>query len=79
MANECCRRQSGKASAITALAGVIGAMLAPKCPFCLAAYLAVIGVGAGFARALHPFLAPLCLGVTLLAIAALVRARRRRS
>jgi membrane protein implicated in regulation of membrane protease activity len=86
MKTECCssRRGKGRAARTARWSIVPGLllMLAPKCPMCLAAYLAVFGVGAGTAALVAPWLRPV--GVLLLGAAALAtawilfRARRRR-
>jgi hypothetical protein len=53
------------------LGGVLGFVLLPKCPLCVAALLGVAGFGGGAASLAAPFLRPSAL---LLAMAALVRA-----
>jgi hypothetical protein len=51
-------------SVFSLVLGVLAA-LAPKCPFCLAAYLSILGVGVAGATEVAPFLFPA--GVALLA------------
>src|SRR5262245_49967649 len=61
------------------LAFVPAALLAiavPKCPLCLAAQLAVLGVGAGAASAIAPLLSPLRIALALTALGLLLRASR---
>jgi hypothetical protein len=50
--------------------GVLGFLLLPKCPLCVAAWLGALGVGAGAASVLAPLLRPAAL---LLAAALLLR------
>jgi len=52
-----------------ALLPALAAVLLPKCPMCIAAYLAAAGCGAAFANAVAPILLG---GVRLAAIAAVV-------
>lgn len=55
------------------------AAVVPKCPMCLAAYLAVLGVGSELAASAHPLLRPLSVALILLALATwLVPKLRRR-
>ncbi len=87
MKTECCssRRGKGRAARTARWSFLPGRLLAlvPKCPMCLAAYLAVFGVGAGTAALIAPWLRPV--GIVLLGAAALAtawilfRARRRDS
>jgi hypothetical protein len=49
----------------------VGAALLPKCPFCLAGYLAIFGM-AGAAGVLPPILAPLTAILALGSVATLV-------
>ena len=48
----------------------IGAILVPKCPACLAAYLSVAGVGVGAAATLAPFIRPLGIAIVTISVAA---------
>ncbi len=50
--------------------GVLGFLLLPKCPLCVAAWLGAVGVGAGAASVVAPLLRPAAL---LLAAALLLR------
>jgi hypothetical protein len=61
--------------------GVAG-VLVPKCPLCAAAYLGLLGLGAGSARTIVNGSVPLCLGLlftSALGTAFLVARRRRRA
>jgi hypothetical protein len=53
----------------SSLSGVVGFLLLPKCPLCLAALLGVVGLGAGTASLVAPLLRPAAL---LLAAATLL-------
>jgi hypothetical protein len=44
------------------------AVLVPKCPLCLAAYLAVVGIGAGAATTVSRVIHPLLLAVAVLGL-----------
>ena len=59
-------RASRALGLVSPLGSAILLVLAPKCPLCVAAYLASIGVGAGAAACLAPLLRP---GLAVLAIA----------
>lgn len=78
----CSREASGRkgrtrrAGSIAGLLASALAILAPKCPMCLAAYLSLFGLGA-IASWLAPVLLPLGLAVGLVAVASLVVTRRR--
>lgn len=66
----CCRAKKRTRAAWLALfPGTLLAVLAPKCPFCLAAYLSLIGLGMGTAGVVQPLLRPF--GIAILVIAAL--------
>jgi hypothetical protein len=71
----------GRAAA--AIATVIAAVLLPKCPVCIAAYLAALGLGAGAAHGAAPFVRPVVFAVASFAAVALVlglwRVRRGRA
>lgn len=64
-------------ASLLTLAPGVGLALVPKCPMCVAAYLAPFGMGMAAASTLAPWCAPL--GVALIALAALgwLRALRR--
>jgi hypothetical protein len=55
----------------------VGALLVPKCPFCLAAYLSVLGITTEIARDVFPFIKPLCIALAVLAFASVVVRRAR--
>jgi hypothetical protein len=56
----------------SALAPAFVAALVPKCPFCVAAWLSLFGVGSGAAEAVAPLLRTSALGVAAIAIGALL-------
>lgn len=58
-----------------AFCGALGAIFAPKCPFCLAAYLSWAGVSVGIASFAAPLLRPLGLGIALFGLVVFVRSR----
>lgn len=64
------RRTSGAASS---LAGLLSLVLLPKCPLCIAAYLAGLGLGTGAAAFAAPLVRPLAIVLALAAAAALLR------
>lgn len=73
-APELLRRAAG-----SLVAGLL-ALLVPKCPLCVAAYLAGLGLGAAASRDAAPFVRPVAYTIAGLAALALVLAllRRRR-
>lgn len=70
----CTRKKRTRAAWFALVPGTLLAVLAPKCPFCLAAYLSLIGLGMGTAGVLQPMLRPF--GIAILSIAALTLAVR---
>ncbi len=69
MARECCSsrrldKRVARAASWSILPGLLLA-LAPKCPLCLAAYLSVLGVGAGAATLISPWLRPVAIALLL--------------
>ena len=56
------------------LAG-IAAIVAPKCPLCLAAYLSMFGISVGLAK-VAPMLLPFGIVIASIAFVSLVRSRR---
>ncbi|WP_394831359.1 hypothetical protein LVJ94_33100 [Pendulispora rubella] len=54
---KCACRTGSRAAFVT---GVL-AMIAPKCPLCLAGYLAFLGLGGAAARSIAPFLLPMAI------------------
>ena len=78
---ECCgRSRVARRAGWSVLPGLLLA-LAPKCPLCLAAYLSVLGVGAGAAQAIAPWIRPVAASLLVLAlgltVAAWISYRRR--
>ena len=64
--------------AATSVGAALLAVLAPKCPMCVAAYLAGLGLGAGASHSAAPFVRPVALLVASVAGLALVRGVWRR-
>lgn len=64
------RRTSGAVSSVAALLSLV---FLPKCPLCVAAYLAGLGLGTGAAAFAAPLVRPLALVLTVVAAAALLR------
>jgi hypothetical protein len=60
------------------LASGLLAMLVPKCPLCLVAYLSLFGVGLGAASVASALLRPLGVGLAALALG-LILVRRARA
>jgi hypothetical protein len=57
---------------VSSLGAAIVALLVPKCPMCVAAYLASLGLGAGVSHSAAPFVRPVAFtiaGVAALALA----------
>lgn len=52
---QCACKTGSRAAFVTGML----AMLAPKCPLCLAGYLAAFGIGSAAARSVAPFLLPM--------------------
>ncbi len=74
MTPDCCgRRVVARRAGWSVLSGLL-LVLAPKCPLCLAAYLSVLGVGAGMAAALAPWLRPAAAVLLVLALGLTVAA-----
>ena len=46
----------------------VAALLLPKCPLCIAAYISLLGVGASFAGVLAQAVRPLLIGAALGAV-----------
>jgi hypothetical protein len=70
------RRASGPASTI--VAALLWAAI-PKCPFCVAAWLAGAGIGAQYAAVLAPLLRPVALALIATAALLVVIGAARRS
>ena len=64
-------------SVASSVGAVLGLIFLPKCPLCIAAYLASFGVGAGAAAFAAPLLRPLAVVLALMAFAALLRSAWR--
>ncbi len=67
------------AARLAAAASAMAALLLPKCPLCVAAYLAWLGLGAGLAGVLALLLRPALVGVCMLMVALGVWRWRARS
>jgi hypothetical protein len=63
---------------LSSLGAALGLALLPKCPLCVAAYLASLGVGADLAGRAAPVVRPLVVAVLAVALLALVAGVRRR-
>lgn len=70
------KRRVGRAGSIAGLLASVLAILAPKCPMCLAAYLSLFGLGA-LASWLAPVLLPMGLAVGFLTLTWVGVTRRR--
>ena len=82
-AEPCCTGRRGRAKSAAPLsalgvASTVAALLAPKCPLCIAAYLTLCGLGAGWAGAVAPVVRPAAFAVSFVAFAALALAVVRR-
>src|SRR5688500_15815948 len=54
LASTLARRAATPLASVASLAALIGAVLVPKCPLCIAAALSALGVGAAVARQTAP-------------------------
>ena len=61
------------------LGTVAAAALAPKCPFCVVAFLSAAGLGGAGARHVAPLFRPLAIALGLIVAVSLVWAERRRA
>lgn len=61
------KRARSSMHAVGALLPLVGAALVPKCPLCVAAMLASLGVGLGAAQTLAPWLRASLVGLALAA------------
>jgi hypothetical protein len=71
------RRPRATRTWLTAGPGLLLTVLAPKCPLCVAAYLAWLGLGTSVAQFAVPLMRPV--GLTLLAIAVAFQLFSRRA
>ena len=74
-------RSAGASFSVAVGSGAL-AVLAPKCPACVAAWLTALGLGAGFAADFAPWLRPAAWSIVAagaVATAALLYRRRRRA
>ncbi len=71
-------QRGGAARALASFTSLLAAALVPKCPLCVAALLSALGLGAGSASLLAPWLRPFVLGTGGVAILSLVWSERRR-
>lgn len=63
--------------AASSAGATLGLLLLPKCPLCVAAYLASVGVGVQAAHSAAPFVRPLAWLLLLAALSALALGLRR--
>ena len=75
----CCAPPRSPKAAWGAFVPAIAAILAPKCPLCLAGYLSLVGLGSGAATFAAPLLRPLGLALALVAAAVIVVGLGRRA
>jgi hypothetical protein len=59
------------------VSSTLGALLVPKCPFCLAAYLSVLGITTEITRDVFPLIKPMCIALAALAFVSVVVRRAR--
>jgi hypothetical protein len=64
--------------ALASASALLLAALIPKCPLCLAAALSTLGLGATVGSTLAPWLRPVALGLSVLAVLGVARAEWRR-
>lgn len=64
--------------AASSLAALLGLLLVPKCPLCVAAYLASLGLSAGLAAAAAPLIRPFAWALCAAALAAVAWAWLKR-
>jgi len=62
----------------SSLGALLAAALVPKCPLCVAAMLAALGLGTASASVLAPVVRPLVFGFAIVAAAVLARSEWRR-
>ncbi len=65
-------------SAASSLGAALGLIFLPKCPLCIAAYLASFGLSAGVTAIAAPLVRPLAVTLLLMALAVLFRNGWRR-
>jgi hypothetical protein len=61
-------RAAGASGAISSLGSAACLALLPKCPMCVAAFLAAAGLGAESASAIAPFVRPFAVATTAMAL-----------
>ena len=67
------QRLARTGSPASSLAALLSLVFLPKCPLCIAAYLAGLGLGTGAAAFAAPLVRPLAVVLALMAGAALLR------
>ena len=68
----------GRLGGGSTVGAALAAILLPKCPLCIAAFLGALGIGATGSMLVAPWLRPACIVLAVLGAAAFVVSRRRK-